>query len=89
MARSFPAQTMGQVAIRFTRTKPLKGKIEGGVTTHYNMTLQQADREGIIQLDADGKIAKIVEEGINIDLPKTLQPEDVFAVALLTGDDDS
>ncbi len=79
MARSYPAQTMGSVAVRFTVVKPLGGKSTGTVTTHYNMTPEQAMRDGILVLNNDGKITKLLRDGVDFDLPKHLQPEDVFA----------
>ena len=71
---------MGQVTVRFCKKTPLKGNIKGNITTHYNMTLKQADREGVIVLNDDGKIVKVLQEGADIQLPESLRPEDIFAL---------
>lgn len=87
MARSYPAQTMGQVSVQQRVRKPLAGK-KGFVTTHYNWTLTQADRQGAIVLDQDGKIKAILMDDIEIVLPKDLEREDVFASNLIAKPDE-
>lgn len=83
MARSFPAQTMGQVSVQQKVRKPLSGG-KGFVTTHYNWNLNQAMRNGAITLNDDGKITGILMEDIEIVLPRELERVDVFASNLWT-----
>lgn len=79
MARSYPAQTMGQVSVLLYKVTPLKGG-KGTARTHYNYTLDQAMREGVITLNDEGKITAVLDENAKIDLPASLKPEDVFAL---------
>lgn len=82
MANANPAQTMEQVSVHWSEFRKFKGKAStGGMKTHHNMTLKQADRKGIIRLDEEGKIVEIIEKSTVINLPSTLRPEDVYAIS--------
>ena len=78
MANANPAQSMEQVTIKWTEKKPLKGGIDGFVTTHYSRTIRQAARDGVITINDDDKITGIIKEGLEVVLPKSLREEDVF-----------
>ena len=78
MANANPAQTMEQVSVRWTEKKPMKGGVDGFVTTHYSRTIRQAARDGVIAINDDDKITAILGKNVNIDLPKSLREEDVF-----------
>ena len=79
MARSYPAQSMGQVSVLLHKVVNLKGG-KGTMKTHYNFTLDQAMRNGVIRLNDDGKITEVLDENAKIDIPKGMLPEDVFAI---------
>ncbi len=79
MARSFPAQTMGQVTVKLLKVTPVAGG-KGTMRTHYSYTLQQADRDGAIRLNEEGKIVEILNPDVRIELPEGLGKEDVFAL---------
>lgn len=84
MARSYPAMSMSQVSVTYFRAKPLGGDGSGGeVRTHYNQTLQQADRAGVITLNGDGKITAVLNPDCHINLPEGIFAEDVFDIAFL------
>lgn len=79
MARSFAAQTMGQVTVKLLKVTPVKGG-KGTMRTHYSFTLKQADRDGVIRLNDEGKIVEILDPAVKIELPEGMGKEDVFAL---------
>lgn len=78
MARSYPAQTMGQVSVLQYKVKDMPRG--GTMKTHYNYTLQQAMRAGVLTLDNEGKILEILEPNVNVQIPEGWGEEDVFAI---------
>ena len=78
MANANPAQTMEQVSVKWTEVKPLKGGVDGSITTHYSRTLRQAARDGVLTLNGDDKITALLLPGVEVHLPKSLREEDVF-----------
>ena len=79
MARSFPAQSMGQVSVLCYKATPVRGG-KGTVRTHYNYTLDQAMRAGVLTLNDEGKITSVIDGDAKIELPDSLRAEDVFAL---------
>lgn len=79
MANARPS-TMAQVAVKYTLRTPLRGKVKGNAISHYQDTLEQACRRGIITLNDEGKILEVLNKDANIIIPQGMGPEDVFAL---------
>ena len=82
MANARPAMTTPQVSVTYFKTKTIGGKTGATMKTHYNQTLKQADRAGVIRLNDEGKIAHVGPD-VTINLPASLYKEDVYELGLL------
>lgn len=77
--------SMSQVSVTYWKFTPFNPGSDGsgGTKTHYNQTLPQALRSGVIQMNDAGKITAILDPSVTVNIPGTLRPEDVYSLELI------
>lgn len=88
MANAHPTMSHPQVSVTYYQEKSMGANKKATMRTHYNQTLKQADRAGVIRLDEEGKITYVGSSVpgtsvITINIPASFYEEDVYSLDLL------